>query len=165
MPFFQKHTSDPADMWPSQKRVALALDLPRVTLNAIMFDAPSDLLREIFGKPSNRWPFHAEKFVYAENALVVETVENRIAYFAVAIARDEAEGIGPGQLDIVAPEGAPFSIDGGTPIEAVITRLGEPVEIDREEDETVFYYSINGCRMEFECAPDGHIRRVNWFPE
>jgi hypothetical protein len=154
--------TDPTDSWPAQRRVALILEIPTLALNGIALGDPADALI-VFGRPSNKQPFKHGRFVWSEVGLLAEIENRRIAYFAVALAHDEADALGPASLDLLLPKNARLTLDPTAPSDLLAYALGQPHEIDRDEEETILHYSFNDCRLEFECSPDGILKRVNWF--
>ncbi len=139
------------------------LDLQDLSLNGIRLGQPADVLSD-FGRPSNKRPFRARRFIYGEIGHIAETdAEGQIDFFAVAVDTDPVESIGPTRLDVVRPSGGRASIAQETSLDELHAMLGPPAKTDEDGDEVVVFYDIKGYYLEVECSPAQKVARVNLY--
>lgn len=48
---------------------------------------------------------------------------------------------------------------------AIEERYGTPHKTNQDDEESILFYFLNGCCMEFELDPSGSLKRWNLFPQ
>lgn len=153
---------DPASDWPEAQVERLTLDLWKLSLNGITLGDPANSLSRL-GRPSNRRPFAAERFVYTKSGFVVEIENQHVYYFGLPVRRRESDDVGPCELQVRFRDRSEQTITDATAAEDLLSRLPKPNKIDRDEDETVYFVSLYGKALELECSPDDMVCRINVF--
>ena len=141
---------------------SVVLDLWKLSLNSISLGDPAHCLSRL-GRPSNRRPFATERFVYTKSGVVVEIENQHVYYFGLPVRRRESDDVGPCELQVRFPDRSEQLITGATAAEDLLSRLPRPNKIDRDEDETVYFFSLYGKALELECSPDDMVCRINVF--
>ncbi|GEM_PF-2378293 len=153
-------TSDPSRNWKPQEPTPLRLTPDKGSLNGVKLGGDPDSLQS-FGKPSNRNPFTSESFSFNQMGLIVELEHARICYFGLVICPEDGETIRSCELTLTLPDGHDVPVSKGTTIEPILSALGQPSRLDRDETEHIYTYSRSGYTLELECTPLGKISRIN----
>ena len=159
---FDFFKQDPASTWPEQQAQLLTLDLRKLSVNGISLGDPANSLSRL-GRPSNRRPFAAERFIYSKSGFVAEIENHHVYYFGLPVRRRESDEVGPCELQIRFPGGSKQQVTAMTAVSDLLSKLPKPNEVDRDEDETVYFLSLYGKTLELECSPDDMVCRVNVF--
>jgi hypothetical protein len=154
--------ADPSSTWPEQQVQPLTLDLRKLSVNGISLGDPANYL-SLLGRPSNKRPFREEQFIYSKLGFVVEIENHQVSYFGLPVLRREYDEVGPCELQVKFPDGSRLLVNETTVVEELLSRLPKPNEVDRDEDETVYFLSLYGKTLELECSPDDKVRRINVF--
>jgi hypothetical protein len=159
---FDFFRADPSSTWPEQQAQLLTLDLWKLSLNGISLGDPANHLSRL-GRPTNKRPFRAEQFIYSKLGFVVEIDNHQVCYFGLPVRRREFDEVGPCELQIHFPDRSTHLVTETTTADDLLSKLPKPKEIDRDEDETVYFLTLCGKTLELECLPDGKVCRINVF--
>ena len=69
----------------------------------------------------------------------------------------------PASYQIKFPGGSKQQVTAMTAVSDLLSKLPKPNEVDRDEDETVYFLSLYGKTLELECSPDDKVCRINIF--
>jgi hypothetical protein len=140
----------------------VTLDLWKLSVNGIALGDPAGNLSRL-GRPSNKRPFRTGQFIYSKLGFVVEIENRQVYYFGLPVLRREFDQVGPCELQVRFPDGSEQLVSGATAVEELLSRLPKPNDVDRDEEETVYFLSLYGKTIELECSPDDKVCRVNVF--
>lgn len=154
--------ADASSTWPEQQVQVVTLDLRKLSVNDIALGDPASSLSRL-GRPSNRRPFDAARFIYSKSGFVVEIEHHQVCYFGLPVRRRESDDVGPCELQIKFSDGSEKPVSGTTAVEDLLSRLPKPGKIDRDDDETVYFLSLYGKALELECSPDDRVCRINVY--
>jgi hypothetical protein len=159
---FDLFKPDPSSTWPEEQAQRVTLDLRKMSVNSVALGDPANSLSRL-GRPSNRRPFGTGQFIYSKLGFVVEIENLHVYYFGLPVRRRESDEVGPCELQIRFPDGSRQLVTEAAAVEDLLSKLPKPDEIDRDEDETVYFLSLYGKTLELECSPDDKVCRVNVF--
>jgi len=138
-------------------------------LNGVGFGAPLNAIRT-FGRPTRVLKINKEhfEFCYAPSGFALEIERGVLVYFAFFIGVDEFQ---PCVDDltfcqpIVSSDLKEFRFTNLITQESVVSWLGEPLERDADEDETVLFYGRKQVVLEFEFSTENKLKRWSLYPE
>jgi len=153
---------DPTQDWPIGTLNDLLFDLGNQCLNDIHFGDSFESLKR-FGKPDNKKPFYYNVFQYFNKGLIIEIDALGIDYFGFLFENGGEPGFHPASVNMVFPPSRRLELSDACHIRSITDFLGHPEQIDKDEEEIILFYELNGMKIEFEMNLHEMLKRVNVY--
>ena len=147
-----------------QREQPLTLDLCDMSLNRLPLGAAGMELSK-FGRPLNKKPFKERLFLYDRLGIIIELKDDRVHYFGFPVRKLDTDPVGPCVVSVVFPDHAEILVTDNTTVDTLLPHLPSPTEVDADEEETDYLFTLQEDQLELEVSPEGHVCRLNLFRE
>ena len=152
-------TKDPSAEWSECRRVPLSLYLPYESLNNVAIGDPYQKL-SVFGRPGNSHPFKYNRFIYYPLGLVVEGENGKVEYFEFVMSDEYEKRHSPCTVTVTGGSGGQIEISPQTRLKDVEGVLGKSEDKEEDENEIICRYKQGKLLLEFECSPEGAVKKL-----
>lgn len=167
-----------ASEWPPHNGSVPIVNLDTMSIGPLRFGDALDSVAKIgkpgpigwTGKGATGW-FQATGYaelLYPEAGFQLDFDEERFAYIAFFIGPDphlpDWDPLRYSEPVVLGLGRNPWQLSQDTTRTEIEQKLGMPMKVDEDLDETVLFYVLHGVNLEFELDKSGQLKRFNLFP-